>query len=612
MTDRESNGERRLKGIPVSSGIVIGKAHVINRSRIKVFYRYLIHADRAREEVKRFQKALKRTEEQLGLLKSHMPDHIKEHAFILESHLMILKDTMLTDLTVERILQERMNAEWALQKSLEAIRSIFEQIEDDYIKSRIADVENVVERIFRNLAGKTSEALAPLTERVIVVAHELTPADTVELDIANVMGFVTDVGGRTSHAAIMAQALQIPVVVGLEKATDWVEDGDRLIVDANAGEVIIHPSDATVADYEARHIEQERYRSGIIRESHRPATTRDGHRISIMANVEFFEEVTAAKELGGEAVGLYRTEVLYLRSKDLPSEEELYQDYLQVAKAVAPQPVTFRTLDLGGDKLAANAEFSNQANPALGLRAIRLCLKRPDMFRTQLRAILRASTLGNMRMMFPMISGMQEFRNAQAILNDVKAQLDREGVPYDRDMRVGIMIEVPSAVSMASVLARHVDFFSIGTNDLIQYALAIDRVNEHVAYMYEPFHPAILRMIREVVRAARKAGIPVALCGEMAGDPLCVTLLLGLGLDELSMNPGSIPLVKHLIRSVSLAEAQADFRKVIRLSTAREVRRFIVRRLHQLIPELAGQGDAHLSIDDLRMGTANLGYAAAK
>ncbi|MBW2344753.1 MAG: phosphoenolpyruvate--protein phosphotransferase [Deltaproteobacteria bacterium] len=586
MTDNPVQAEKGLKGIAVSPGIIIGKAHLVDRSRVKILYQYLINDDHINQEVERFREALGTTERQLITLKDRMPEQVQEHAFILDSHLMILKDSMLNDSTVKRILEEKINAEWALKKSLAEIRKIFAQIDDEYISNRIDDVENVTERILRNLSGETQESLGEIKERVIIVAHDLSPADTTELNIARVMGFITDVGGPTSHTAIMSQALEIPAVVGLETVTDLVKDGDLLIIDGNTGDVIINPDDSTIIHYQEKQIEHEVYKSSIARTSHLPALTIDGQRITVKANMELSEEVAAVRDLGGEGIGLYRTEFLYLRSKGLPKEEELFEDYRELAEIIFPGSVTIRTLDLGGDKFASALDIAPEMNPALGLRAIRFCLKEPEIFKSQLRAILRASAYGNVQLMFPMISGLQELLDTKEIVGQVKDELDREKIAYDPDIKMGIMIEIPSAVTMADVLARQVDFFSIGTNDLIQYALGIDRINEHVAYMYQPFHPAILRMIQKVVNAARDAGIGVSLCGQMAGDPFCVPILLGLGIDELSMNARTIPLIKMIIRSLSMEEARADFENVMRLNTAREVRTYISERMKILVPEL--------------------------
>jgi phosphotransferase system enzyme I (PtsI) len=589
---KKSNGAMKtvLQGIAVSPGIIIGKARLVDRSKVKIFYQYLVNNDQLNREVKRFKDAVHSTEIQLNSLKNGMPEQLKGHAFILDSHLMILKDSMLYDSTVQRILDEKINAEWALKKSLEDIREIFNQVDDEYISNRINDVENVTERILRNLSGDEQQSLASINERVIIVAHELSPGDTSELNASKVMGFITDVGGRTSHAAIMAQALQIPVVVGLESATKHVDEGDLLIVDGNTGEVIISPEDEVIIEYQEKQLRHEEYKSSIDRASHLPAITRDGHEIAVRANMEFLEEVAAAREYGSEGIGLYRTEFLYLKSKGLPDEEELFEDYREVAEIVAPEPVIIRTLDMGADKFTSGPGIDGEANPALGLRAIRFCLQEPEIFKTQLRAILRASFYGKIEIMFPMISGLQEVLDVKHLLGQVKDDLDHEDIQYDSNIKMGIMIEVPSAVTMAEVLAHHVDFFSIGTNDLIQYALAIDRVNEHVAYMYQPFHPALLRMIQQVVRAAKSAGIGVSVCGEMAGDPLCVCLLLSLGIEELSMNARTIPLIKKVIRSISIEESRADFENIMKLGTAKEVLAHVSYRMKRLLPELVEKG----------------------
>ena len=577
---------KKLKGIAVSPGIIIGKVHLIDRSRVKILYQYLISDQQVNKEVERFKKALNAAKDQIIHLKNRMPDQIKRHSFILDSHLMIMDDSMFFNATINAILNEKINAEWALKKSVQNIETLFSQIDDPYIKERIVDVEYVAERVLRNLAGKEQESLYEINERVIIVAHELSPADTSSINIGKVMGFITDVGGRTSHAAIIAQSLKIPAVVGLETVTRQIQEGTLLIVDGNTGEVIIDPDDDLIIQYQEKQLNQEKFESSIIRLSHLPAETTDGHKISVRANIEFLEEVATAKDHGAEGIGLYRTEYHYLRAQGLPTEDELFEDYRDVAELIAPNPVTIRTLDLGGDRFSSEISWTKETNPALGLRAIRFCLQQPKMFKSQLRAILRASTYGNIQVMFPMISGLQELLDSRRMLKEMMAELDQEGVTYDRNIKVGLMIEVPSAVTVADILAKHADFFSIGTNDLIQYALAIDRVNEHVAFMYQPFHPAILRMILQVIKAAKQAGIKVALCGEMAGDPLCTFALLAMGIDELSLNAGGIPMIKKIVRSLALDKAKTDLRKIMKLDTAAQVREFIVKKMKPLLDEL--------------------------
>ncbi|HBF43605.1 MAG TPA: phosphoenolpyruvate--protein phosphotransferase [Desulfobacteraceae bacterium] len=590
MTEHNDGGQKRLRGIAVSPGIIIGKAHLVDRSKVNIPYRYLIRDEQLDGEIERFRDALRTTEDQLITLKNRMPDQVKEHGFILDTCLMIVNDSMLTDSTIETISNDKINAEWALKKSLEKIRHNFSKIDDNYISSRISDVENVAEKILRNLSGEPLESLSGINERVIIVAHELSPADASELNVDKIMGFITDVGGRTSHTAIMAQAFEIPAVMGLESATYLVEDGDLLIVDGNSGEVIANPDESLVIQYQEKQLQYEEYQSSIATIGQLPAVTLDGYRIAVKANVEIIEEVKSVREYGAEGIGLFRTEFLYLRSKGLPGEEELFEDYKKVVEFIAPDPVTIRTLDLGGDKFSSETEISKEVNPALGLRAIRFCLTKPEIFRTQLRAILRASVFGRVKLMFPMISGLQEVLDAKKILDQVKHELDHNKIEYDRELSVGIMIEIPSAVAMAEVLAEHVDFFSIGTNDLIQYALAIDRINEHVAFMYQPFHPAILRMIQQVVNAAKNAGIGLSLCGEMAGDPLCVPILLSLGIKELSVNARVIPVIKKIIRSISMKEAYADFENVMKMGTANDVKSYISNHMNNLVSEGEGKG----------------------
>jgi len=590
MKSPQGNKVKKLRGIAVSPGIIIGKARLVDRSRVKILYQYLVNEQQVSGEVDRFKDALVAAKEQIAAVKNKMPEQIRKHAFILDTHLMILEDSMFCNATIQTIRKEKINAEWALKKSIQNIEKLFAQIEDRYIKERIVDVQCVAERVLRNLAGKEQEDLFEIKERVIIVAHELSPADTSSINIGKVMGFITNVGGRTSHAAIMAQSLKIPAVVGLETATHHVHDGTLLIVDGQTGEVIIDPDDDEIIHYQERQIQRERYESSIIRLSHLPAETVDGVRVAVKANIELLEEVVAAKDNGAEGIGLYRTEYHYLRSSNLPKEEELFEDYREVAEIIAPDPVTIRTLDLGGDRVSSGVSQIKEANPALGLRAIRFSLKEKTLFKSQLRAILRASVFGNIQMMFPMISGLQELLDAKEILRLVMDDLEKEGLEYDRHIKVGVMVEVPSAVTVADILARHVDFFSIGTNDLIQYALAIDRGNEHVAYMYQPFHPAILRLIHQVVEVGRKADISVALCGEMAGDPLCAPILLGLGIDELSLNATRIPIIKKIIRTLSFQESKKDLEKIFHLETATQVRDFIKKKMQPLIGELDQKG----------------------
>ncbi len=577
--------KRTLKGFPVSPGIVIGKAYHLDRSRTQVFHRKLISEEEVDRELARFKQAVDMAKEQIQKFKSSIPQRVEGYAFVLDTHSMILDDRMLYDATAKRIRKEKVNAGWALEKSVRNIHQLFRDVEDQYIGRRMDDVDSISERVLRNLAGVEAESLADIQDEVIVVAHTLSPVDIVEINVEHVLGVVTDVGGRTSHMAIMSEALEIPVVVGLERAADTILQGDILIVDGNTGDVIVNPDPETILSYEDEIKRYANYKSAIDRVKHLPAETLDGLKITVKANIEFLAEAQAAIESGAEGIGLYRTEYLYLIKRDFPDEQTLFDDYSQIARMVGSNPVTIRTLDIASDKLESEMDGTREDNPALGLRSIRFCLKERRVFKTQLRAILRASRHGNFRLMFPMISGLEQFLEARKVLRSVMRSLDREGIEYDRGIPVGILIEIPSAVSIADILAKHADFFSIGTNDLIQYALAIDRDNQHVAGLYDPFHPAVLKMIHQVVKAGQNEGIDVSLCGEIAGDPLCVLILLALGLEEFSMNIGSIPVIKKMVRMLPLREVRNAFKDILHLSTSKKIEDFVLRKARALLPD---------------------------
>jgi len=581
--------KKTMKGFPVSPGITIGKAHHLDRSKTTVFYRKLINKKEVDREIDRFRQAVDMAKEQIQKFKSNIPEQVKGYAFVLDTHSMILDDSLLFDSTLQRIQKEKVNAGWALKKSVDNIHQLFKKVEDEYIGRGMDDVDSVNERVLRNLTGVEPDSLVGIKGKVIVVAHSLSPCDIVELNVSYVMGILTDVGSRTSHMAIMSEALEIPVVVGLENATDMIVDGDLLIVDGNTGDIIINPEPDTIISYEDKKKRYNSYKSAIDRVRHLPAETSDGYKITIKANIEFLGEAKTAIENGAEGIGLYRTEYLYMIKRDFPDEQILFDDYSQIAKMVAPNPVTIRTLDIASDKMMASDSdmvTSREDNPALGLRSIRFCLSERNVFKTQLRAILRASVYGNFRLMFPMISGLGQFLDAKRVLKSVMRSLDRDGIEYNREIPIGILIEIPSATSIADILAKHADFFSIGTNDLIQYALAIDRDNEHVAHLYEPFHPAVLRMIHQVVKAGNKEGIDVSLCGEIAGDPLAILILLSLGLEEFSMNIGSIPLIKKMIRMLPLGEVRDHFKGILQVSTSKKVESFVLKRAQSLLPNI--------------------------
>ncbi len=564
-----------MTGVAASPGIVVGKAYLLDRSEVEIFYQYLIDKSFIDDEIKRFEQAVQQAQDQLEEIRAEMPADLNNHTYILDTHLLILKDSMIYQATIDLIKTEKINAEWALKKTVDKAREVFGRIKDSYIRSRIQDIEYVSERIMRNLAGHIPENLAEIKDRVIIVAHDLSPADTTQIRLDRVMGFIIDMGGKTSHTTIIAQALEIPAVVGLENCTRRIKTGDLIVVDGTSGHVVINPDEKTLRYFRGRQRSYESYQAEIVRSAFLPAETLDGHKLTVKANIEIFEEVAAVADHGGEGIGLYRTEFLYLAHRRLPTEEELFKDYRDVAQVIAPMPLTIRTVDLGGDKFASSVNWADEMNPALGLRAIRFSLKEKDIFKDQLRAILKASKYSNVKIMFPMISGLGELLEAKQVLEDVRQELNREGVEYDPEMEVGIMIEVPSAVFLADVLAQEVDFFSIGTNDLIQYSLAIDRVNEQVAHMYEPLHPAVLRMIKFIVEAGHAAGITVSMCGEMAGDPICTPILIALGLDELSMPNRAIPRIKRLIRMTSKKECQEYLDTILNCRTVSEVNKFV-------------------------------------
>jgi phosphotransferase system enzyme I (PtsI) len=544
-----------------------------------------IPREKVEEEAAAFLRAVGRSKEQIRVIRDGVKDHSSEHYQILSVHLALLEDSMLVDQTVRMIRENQYKADWAFNKVLQNLLETFHRIEDQYLRERGHDLRQIGHRVLENLAGRPVDSIASIREPVIVVAHDLSPADTAQILKSPVLGFATDVGSKTSHTAITARSLGIPAVVGLERVTDEYAEPDEIILDGEEGIVILRPTAEAVREYtEKRKAYLLRIRE-LARFARLPAVTRDGRTLRLHANIEFPEEAEAALRSGAEGVGLYRTEFLFLNRKDLPSEEEHYQTYRRVAEKFARHPVTIRTMDLGGDKFASQIELADEMNPAMGLRAIRFCLKEKEIFKQQIRAILRASAHGMVRMMFPMISGVGELRLALAVVEEAKAELRKRRAAFNKEISIGIMVEIPSAAMVADLLAREVDFFSIGTNDLIQYSLAIDRVNEHVSYLYEPLHPAILRMIRRIVDGAHDARIPVSMCGEMAGEPFFAYVLLGLGLDELSMNATSIPRVKRILRKSVAYEAKEFTGGLLLHTTASEIVKILRKKLEDIFPE---------------------------
>jgi len=576
---------KRIHGIGASPGIITGRAFLVERFKVRLPQKR-INPSQVDEEVERFHRAIEMSRDQLLEVKEKILDpEVRQHTFILDVHMMILDDQMLLRNTEEHIRKRKVNAEWALDLTLEKLDSAFKAIEDEYLRERRSDLHYVSARIFRNLMGKKHDDITKIKGKVIVVAHDLSPADTLQIRVNRVAGFVTDAGGRVSHTAILARSLGIPAVVGLETATSLINGGDLLILDGEVGEVVINPTEEVSESFMERRRRVKLQEREVMKYASLPAETRDGVRIHLQANIEMVEEISSAKSHGAEGIGLYRTEILYLNRKDLPGEEEHYQTYRKLVENISPGVATIRTLDIGGDKFLPNYSTGNEMNPAMGLRAIRFSIKETDIFKTQLRGILRASVHGKLRILFPMISGIEEIRRAKAILEEVKKEFIRAKVPFDRGIKIGAMIEIPSASVTADLLGREVDFFSIGTNDLIQYALAVDRINEHVSYLYEPLHPAILRIVRSVVQSARNAGIPLAICGEMAAEPAYVLVLLGLGLEEFSMNPIAIPKVKKVLRMAKAIETRSMAERLFQFSTAVEIKRHVRRWMAERFSE---------------------------
>jgi phosphotransferase system enzyme I (PtsI) len=584
MAEIPSPKMKILHGTPASGGIAIGGGFFLSRALPRSVHS-TVSREKLDEEVAAFQRALARSKEQLHAIRDSVRDPESDHYQILTVHLALLDDSMVVDQTIKLIRENQYKADWAFNKVLQNLLETFHRIEDPYLRERANDVRQIGHRVLENLAGNPVDSIASIQEPAVVIAHDLSPADTAQILNSSVLGFATDVGSRTSHTAITARSLGIPAVVGLERVTEEYVPGDAVIVDGEAGVVVLRPTPEKVREYADKRKAYTHKVRDLAKFARLPAVTRDNKTLKMLANIEFPEETDLALRSGADGIGLYRTEFLFLNRKDLPSEEEHFQTYKLVAERFGQNPVTIRTFDLGGDKFASQIELADEMNPAMGLRAIRFCLKERDIFKAQLRAILRASVHGKVRMMFPMISGISELRAALAVVEEAKAELKKRRQPFDRDIAIGIMVEIPSAAVVADLLAREVNFFSIGTNDLIQYALAIDRINEHVSYLYEPLHPAILRLIRRIVEAGHDAGIPVSMCGEMAGEPLYSYLLLGFGLDELSMTSTSIPRVKRILRKSVAFEAREFATSMLLHGTAHDIERGLRKKMEDLFPD---------------------------
>jgi phosphotransferase system enzyme I (PtsI) len=564
--------EIRFKGAGVSPGMACGKIHVV-RDDLDDVPRYRIAPSQVPDEIGRFETALIQTRMQILEMQQRIAESIgAKDAAIFDAHLLVVEDRTLIDEVLRKLETDLCNVEWVFQEVAMRYAETLNKIDDPYLRERALDIQDVTKRVIRNLQGKAPKTFLALSESHILIAHNLTPSDTASINRANVLAIATDLGSRTSHAAILARSLNIPAVVGLHDITAKLETGQHVLVDGSDGLLIVNPAPGTITHY----AELESRRAEVVAQLKElrttRSTTRDGRHIVLSANIELPEDVEAVAANGAEGIGLYRTEFLYLNRTTLPTEDEQFETYRKVAERVRPDPLIIRTFDLGGDKLApGTVDITDELNPFLGWRAIRLCLEHIEIFKTQLRAILRASAVGNIKIMFPMISGLEELRRAKAVLAECNEELRRSGIPFAEEIEVGAMIEIPSAAICANALAREVDFFSIGTNDLIQYALAVDRVNEKIAYLYEPTHPAILRLLRMITEAAHAHHIWVGVCGEMAGDVALVPLLLGLGMDELSAGATVVPRVKRAVQSLAIPECRELVEETLKLNTSSEI-----------------------------------------
>jgi len=535
--------------------------------------RYRIAHSQIPDEIGRFETALIQTRMQILEMQQRIAESIgAKDAAIFDAHLLVVEDRTLIDEVLRKLETELCNVEWVFQEVATRYSETLNKIDDPYLRERALDIQDVTKRVIRNLQGKAPKAFLALSEAHILVAHNLTPSDTASINRSNVLGIATDLGSRTSHAAILARSLNIPAVVGLHDITTKLETGQHVLLDGGDGLLVINPAPETVSYWAEIESRRARVAAQLKELRTTTSTTRDGRHIVLSANIELPEDVEAVAANGAEGIGLYRTEFLYLNRSTLPTEQEQFETYRRVAERVRPDPLIIRTFDLGGDKLApGTVDITDELNPFLGWRAIRLCLEHIDIFKTQLRAILRASAVGNIKVMFPMISGLEELRSAKTVLAECREELRRSGVPLAEKIEVGAMIEIPSAAICASALAPEVDFFSIGTNDLIQYVLAVDRVNEKLAHLYEPTHPAVLRLLKMIAEAAHANNIWVGVCGEMAGDVALVPLLLGLGIDELSAGATLVPRVKRAVQSVAIPECRQLVEETLKLNTASEV-----------------------------------------
>jgi phosphoenolpyruvate-protein phosphotransferase (PTS system enzyme I) len=572
MSGDTTQKEIRFEGAGVSPGIARGKVHVV-RDEFDEVVRYRIAPSQVGDEIARFETALIQTRMQILQMQQRIAESIgAKDAAIFDAHLLVVEDRTLIDEVLRKLETDLCNVEWVFQEVATRYAETLNKIDDPYLRERALDIQDVTKRVIHNLQGKAPKTFLALAEPHILVTHNLTPSDTASINRANVLGIATDLGSRTSHAAILARSLNIPAIVGLHDITAKLETGQHVLLDGNDGSLIVDPTPETLSQYAQIESRRAKVTAQLKELRETTSTTRDGRHIVLSANIELPEDVGAVLANGAEGIGLYRTEFLYLNRPTLPTEDEQYKIYRQVAERVRPHPLIIRTFDLGGDKLApGTVDIADELNPFLGWRAIRFCLENIEIFKAQLRAILRASAVGNVKIMFPMISGLDELRRAIAVLDECKQELSGARIALPEKIEVGAMIEIPSAAICASVLAREVDFLSIGTNDLIQYALAVDRMNEKIAHLYEPTHPAVLRLLKMIADAAHANKLWVGVCGEMAGDVALIPLLLGLGMDELSTAAILVPRVKRAVQSLSIPECRELVEETFKLDTASEI-----------------------------------------
>lgn len=576
---------QRLQGIAVSPGVAIGEALVVDNEGFRIPRRFLPR-DAVDEELQRLERALNAAAAEVERNRDRVKNQLgQEYAAIFTAHLQMLNDRRLRDEVAEMIRKRHYSPEYAVSRSLRRYAKIFQEIEGEYMSERANDIFDIEKRILRNLLGQRREELSQVTSPVLVLARNLTPSETANLNPQFVLGMATEVGGPGSHTAIVAEGLGIPAVVGIGDFLTDVSGGDTAVIDGDQGMVILNPDEETLARYRHEVEEQRSLAAKLEQLRELPAETTDGVRIQLLGNIEFPAEVQQCLDRGADGIGLYRTEFLYLGREDDPSEEAHYAAYAEVAEAMKDHPVVMRTLDLGADKMRMLPDPEDERNPFLGLRSIRLALKNRDLFRTQLRAILRASARGNIRLMFPLIATLMELRQAKMVLADAMEDLEEDGIPFDRDMKVGMMVETPAAVVMMDMFVHEVDFFSIGTNDLVQYCLAVDRSNKDVASLYTASDPSVLRLIRMAIDGAHAADVPISMCGQMCGNPMYTMLLLGLGLTSMSVTPAAVPEIKRVCRSVTIEQCKRVAEHALKLDNARDVKTYLKEELTKVFPE---------------------------